>query len=151
MTETKTETKTAVVCTGSGWSLARLKDLLDTRSQWYYFLRWVDRVSGIQSELPEGFPSPEGQAFNAEVEVRWKKRGNVYDLLWLGTETPPDEFDFKVIEGDWESEVRNAQLYPDKETRLPKGVKKTSCNVQQRYFRDKRTSTIHFIALTEKE
>ena len=152
-----TKIKPGMVYRGSNFSQEQLEKLLNTRSTWYYFLRWVHSVSGIVDDLAKiesdplrQFPSPEGQAFDAKVEVRWKKRGDGYDVLWLGTETFPDEFDLKEVEGDWESEVRNAQLYPETETRLPKGVKTAKQDIQQRYFRDTRTSTIHFIALTVK-
>jgi alkylation response protein AidB-like acyl-CoA dehydrogenase len=130
-------------------AIVELLQLLKSRSDTYYFLRYVDKVSGFitQDKLPDTL-SLEGQMFDHKVEIRWKKRGDKYDVLWLGIEEPPK--DFKSIAGSWQYNNRKALVYPETETRLPKGIKYRSDNVGQRYFRDACTNTIHFIALRIK-
>lgn len=130
-------------------AIVELLQLLKSRSDTYYFLRYVDKVSGFitQDKLPDTL-SPEGQMFDKKLELRWKKRGAKYDVLWLGIEEPTNNF--KVIAGSWQYEDRDALVYPETETRLPKGIKSGSVNVGQRYFRDACTDTIHFIALRIK-
>ncbi|MDX2240616.1 MAG: hypothetical protein NW224_08035 [Leptolyngbyaceae cyanobacterium bins.302] len=129
----------------------------------YYFLRWFHKVSGIQMKLPDDFPSPEGQLFNAELELRWKQRGATYEVLLLSKAEPDAKLDFSPLRGDWEWEWcdRNAYCYDSDETKFPKGFlyqdaegnvlspKEEPLNqVKQRYFRDARTTTVHFVALT---
>lgn len=124
----------------------------------YYFLRWCDRVSGIQMALPDSFPSPEGQLFNATLELRWKQLGSNYEILILSQTEPNLEFDFSALEGDWEWSDRNAYFYDNDETKFPKGflyqdaagqwLNPKDIPVKQRYFQDARTSTVHFVALT---
>ena len=131
-------------------SIGELLRLLKSRSDAQYFLRYVDKVSGFiaQDKLKLlDTLSPEGQMFDQNVELRWKQRGDKYDVLWLGIEEPTN--DFKDIAGNWQYENRKALVYPKTETRLPKGIKSGSVNVNvgQRYFRDTCTDTIHFIAL----
>lgn len=129
--------------------IGELRQLLKSRSDTYYFLRDVDKVSGFitQDDLPNTL-SPEGHMFDQKVELRWQKRGDKYDLLWLGIEKPPNNF--KNIAGKWQCKDRDALVYPDTEARLPKGIKSGSVNIGQRYFSDACTDTIHFIALRIK-
>lgn len=54
----------------------------------YYFLRWFHKVSGIQRALTNDFPSPEGQLFNAELELRWKRDDRNYEVLLLSKTDP---------------------------------------------------------------
>jgi len=131
----------------SGLSRERLRDLLNNKS-FYYFLRSPSAVSGFITELPVLEDFPQGQAFNKDVEIRWQKERDSYNVLWLGLQDAPREF--KLILGDWTHEDRNAQVYSDKETRLPKEIKHNNPNVGQRYFRNSETGTIHFIALRIK-
>lgn len=134
------------------WSKASLSDL-KTQLQsfsFHYFLRSPHRISGIVSEITDDdFSASEGQAFNKDIEIRWKRKGDRYDLLWLGTKEP--SHNFSSIAGDWVYEDRNALLYPDTETKLPKSVKyPKSLDIGQRCFGDRRTGIIHFTALRVK-
>lgn len=125
----------------------------------YYFLRWAHAVSGIVEYLPDQFPhpdslkgefpSPEGQLFNAELELRWKRRNQQYEVLLLQKSKPAQLDGFEEIPGKWEVRDRNANFYRSDETRFPKGFNyPKDCDIQQRYFSDANTSTVHFVALT---
>ncbi|MBD1821823.1 hypothetical protein H6F51_04835 [Cyanobacteria bacterium FACHB-DQ100] len=117
----------------------------------YYFLRWPHCVSGMKASLPNDFPSPEGQMFNTALELRWKRQGEGYSLLLL-SETLRETEGFTAIPGDWEAINRSAQCHESKETQYPKGFHFGNGiepkRIQQRYFRDRNTATIHFVALT---
>lgn len=118
----------------------------------YYFLRWANRVSGVVKEKdPDSFPSPEGQMFNTDLELRWKqKRQALYEVLLLSS-INDDYPDFEPLTQEWETEDRDAYFYPKTETRFPKGfIYPKELNIAQRYFRDKKTATVHFVALTIK-
>ncbi len=130
-------------------SVEDLKSLLALPSC-YYFLYWPEQVSGFISQLPTNFPSPKGQAFNHHTEIRWQQQGDRYNVLWLGIEEAPAGFE--AIPGEWIYTDHDAQVYPPTETRLPQGIKPLPPNldVGQRYFCDRRTATIHFIALRIK-
>lgn len=124
----------------------------------YYFLRWFHKVSGIQMQLPDDFSSPEGQLFNSELELRWKRRGASYEVLILGKAESTPEDGFVALDGTWEWCDRNAYFYNNDETKFPKGFLYQDANsqkiepkgipIKQRYFRDSQTATIHFVALT---
>jgi len=127
----------------------------------YYFLRWFHKVSGIQMTLPHDFPSPEGQLFNAELELRWKQRDSNYEVLLLSQTKPASDLEFRALEVEWECCDRRAYFYDNDETKFPKGFlyqdaegkarspkEKPLKQVKQRYFRDAQTATIHFVALT---
>lgn len=117
----------------------------------YYFLRWTDRVSGIIQEKPtaEDFPMLEGQMFNYEYELRWKyKHQSHYELLLLSTKG--EHPSFTPLGKTWVIEEHNAHIYSATETRFPKDFHTTNVDVAQRYFRDKKTATVHFVALTTK-
>jgi hypothetical protein len=130
---------------------SELKSLLNQlqANKSYYFLKWVDRVSAFISELPEHEPiAPEGQLFNSELELRWRKKANQFELLLLSSK-PENISDFQLLGNNhWEYRDDNAIIYPETETRLPKVVKSNGVNVSQRYFRNSETATIHFVALT---
>lgn len=125
----------------------------------YYFLRWPHAVSGIWQYLPSEFPhpeslkgqfpSPEGQLFNAELELRWKRRNQQYDVLLLQRSKPEQLDGFEEIPGKWKVCDRNANFYRENITQFPKGFNyPNGCDIQQRYFIDANTSTVHFVALT---
>ena len=138
----------------------------------YYFWRSPHKVSGIKSELSEDINSAtEGQVFNSQWELRWKKNKSGYTLLLLSKENTDVCSQFKPIPFDWEIEDRKALLYEankkisdreirSKETRFPKGfehnfaIKESETNkpkICQRYFLNSQTSTVHFVALTVSE
>lgn len=113
----------------------------------YYFLRWPHKVSKIESEFPSEFPSPEGQMFNCDREIRWKQKGDNFTVLLLSL--TGDEPEFQAIGQEWVTEDRKAHFYPATETRFPQGIPATqNIKVAQRYFKDKQTATVHFVALT---
>lgn len=125
----------------------------------YYFLRWTHKVSNNWEEKPTGsdFPMIEGQMFNQDCELKWKqKKKDSYEVLLLSIAGKHP--DFKIVgecaEGKenevWRTEDRDAHLYSSTETRFPKAfpAKEKELNIGQRYFIDKQTSTVHFVALT---
>lgn len=128
----------------------KLKGLLEkyASNPTYYFLRWPHKVSEIESELPSEFPSPEGQMFNCDHEIRWKQKGDQFTVLLLSL--TGDEPGFESVGQEWETEDQSAHFYPPTETRFPQGIPATSNikKIAQRYFKDKQTATVHFIALT---
>ncbi|MBD2182393.1 hypothetical protein H6S82_10335 [Planktothrix sp. FACHB-1355] len=144
-----------------------LRKLLDkfAKKPTYYFLRWQDRVSGIVEDLKD-FPSPEGQMFNGDRELRWKQQGQGYSVLLLSITDRDSSFNSIDEERDkkieWQVEQRPAYIYRPDETRFPqkfivpdalnpiiKDEKNNPNKVKlaQRYFIDRETSTVHFIAL----
>ncbi|WP_448564803.1 hypothetical protein [Trichothermofontia sp.] len=131
-----------------------LRDLIDqcvAQIPSYYFLRWAHQVSGMIADLPEDFPSPEGQVFNAKMELRWKRQGQGYSVLLLSNSAAPVD-GFTPSPGDWETRDRLVRCHDSKETQYPKGFyfdQGVNPNyIRQRYFRDRRTATVHFVALT---
>ncbi|MBD2364634.1 hypothetical protein H6G36_26255 [Anabaena minutissima FACHB-250] len=129
-------------------SADELRELLTQKANLhsYYFLRWFHKVSGIIKDLPSEFPSPEGQMFNTECELRWKKNNKGYEVLLL-SETDFD-LEFTTVGKIWETQIRPAQVYSNPETRFPNQFNNQCSNIAQRYFIDRETSTIHFVALT---
>lgn len=113
-----------------------------------FFLRWLHQVSGIITELPDQL-SPEGQLFNANFELRWKKRQRGYDVLWLGQNAPDSSEIFTAIKRQWQTEDHPALLHDRKTPQYPNLFKyPRELKVWQRYFRDAETGIVHFIALT---
>ncbi|MEH2051809.1 hypothetical protein [Nostoc sp.] len=115
----------------------------------YYFLRWTHKVSKDWELAPTetDFPMIEGQMFNQNSELRWKqKRKDSYEVLLLSVagESP----DFAKVGEDWQTQDRDAHLYSSNETRFPKGFPSKKLDIAQRYFIDKKTATVHFVALT---
>jgi hypothetical protein len=134
-------------------SVNKLLEIIESLSSpsSYYFLRWTDRVSGIiKKKLTDAqFPMLEGQMFNHDCELRWKyKSKNNYEALLLSTNG--EHPSFTALGENWLIEEHNAHIYPATETRFPKGFQTTNVDVAQRYFKDKKTATVHFVALTTK-
>ena len=129
--------------------LLELIDKLKTENT-YYFLRWTNRVSGIIENPSDDFPMLEGQMFNEEFELRWRyKKNNTYEVLFLTT--GENHHEFQGLGENWQVEERNAQFYQKTETRFPKGFnypENLNIKIKQRYFQDKTTATVHFVALT---
>jgi len=141
--------KKSFVGTRENLSITELRALLDNHkgNQHYYFLRWANRVSGIITNL-DNFPSPEGQMFNADLEIRWKQKADKYEVLLL-SKYDNDYPEFDSFAQTWQSEDRNASFYPKTETRFPKGfIYPEELNIGQRYFKDQDTGIVHFVALT---
>jgi hypothetical protein len=118
----------------------------------YYFLRWTHKVSDNWRQKPSAkdFPMLEGQMFNQNYELRWKyKQKDSYEVLLLSV--AGEYSDFLPVGKDWETQDRNAHLHSPTETRFPKGFPDQESDIGQRYFIDKQTSTVHFVALTIKK
>ena len=118
----------------------------------YYFFRWTHKVSQDWTQEPtkDDFPMLEGQMFNQNCELRWKyKRQNSYEVLLLSV--AGEYYDFIPVGKNWETQDRNAHLHSPTETRFPKGFPAQELDIAQRYFIDKQTSTVHFVALTIKQ
>ncbi|MDY6782162.1 MAG: hypothetical protein SW833_06350 [Cyanobacteriota bacterium] len=114
-----------------------------------YFFRWYHQVSGFHKQLPKknDFPMIEGQMFDREFELRWKYKSNgLYEVLLLSR--AGEHSDFELVGNDWEIQDRNAYLYGSTETRFPNRFTFVDRNIAQRYFIDKQTATVRFIALT---
>jgi len=141
-------------------SSAELKDLLKKLAvgKSYYFVRSPHAVSGICMKLPdEFFPGFEGQMFNADRELRWKKQANQYELLIL-SRVEADLEGFEQLAEEWEICDRPACFHDIGETKFPKSfiykgennekIDSKNISIGQRYFQDKTTATVHFVALT---
>ncbi|MBE7384522.1 MAG: hypothetical protein F6J95_024290 [Leptolyngbya sp. SIO1E4] len=115
-----------------------------------FFLRWPHKVSGLCRNLPGDFPSPEGQVFTSDREIRWKKHRHGYSVLVLSQTDAVEGFDPIKPNTEWETCDREAHVYPPTETRFPKGIASDGINIGQRYFRDKKTAMVHFIASVAK-
>jgi hypothetical protein len=108
------------------------------------YLGWAHKVSGMLNHL-DGFPSPEGQMFDRDREIRWKQQGDRFNVLMLSTQV---EVEFTAIDKTWIAKDYRANLYPRTETRFPRGIQDQGVNVGQRCFIDNQTATVHFVALT---
>ena len=130
------------------YELRGLLNRLKSQSS-YYCLRWPHQLGNFETELPDNFPSPEGQMFDENREIRWKEKGDKFTVLLLsilGAETG-----FKAVGDRWKVQTRPAFLHLSTETRFPKPITKPPSNIAQRYFIDSQTSTVHFVALTVKK
>jgi hypothetical protein len=115
----------------------------------YYFLRWTHKVSKDWELAPTetDFPMIEGQMFNQKCELRWKQKcKDSYEVLLLSI--AGEDYDFTKVGEDWQTQDRDAHLYSSTETRFPKGFPSKKLDIAQRYFIDKKTATVHFVALT---
>jgi hypothetical protein len=118
-----------------------------------FFLRWPHKVSGFCHTLPPDFPSPEGQLFDSQKELRWKQQGKGYSVLLLSANGAHPDFepirDSRNVRIQWDAQVRDAHPYPQTETRFPQGLnyREEEFNLSQRYFSDIETATVHFVAL----
>ncbi|VXD17616.1 conserved hypothetical protein [Planktothrix serta PCC 8927] len=131
----------------------------------YFCERKPDKIEPFKLEpFKPGFPqdfAPEGQIFNQQRELRWKKTRKGFSVLLLSLDEPQTHTlnklknNWKTEDLNWKTEDRNAHIYRQSETRFPKGVHALSAEIDQnnfplgqRYFQDADTATIHFIALT---
>lgn len=135
-------------------SVAELLKLIDKLAieRNYYFCRWSHQVSENWETAPEEkhFPMLEGQMFNAQCELRWKRKPNDnYELLLLSI--APIESDFIPIGETWETQQRDTYLLSLSNRRFPKNLPEKKDDIAQRYFIDKKTATVHFVALTIKK
>lgn len=128
----------------SSEELRSLIQQLKSENSWF-FLKWPHKVSGFCKMLPSDFPSPQGQMFDNQKELRWKQQGKAYSVLLLSTEG--NYLDFEPVGKEWSVQVQEAHLYPPTETRFPRGIDNPKVNVSQCYFSDSKTATVHFVAL----
>jgi hypothetical protein len=140
-------------------SASEIKNLLDklVAQKSYYFVRSPHAVSGICMNLPPDFPGFEGQMFNADRELRWKKQANQYEVLIL-SRVEADLEGFEQLTEEWEICDRHACFHDIDETKFPKSfiykgekdekVNSQNISIGQRYFQDPKTATVHFVALT---
>jgi hypothetical protein len=129
-------------------SAEELRSLLESlkTEKSYFFLRWPHQVSGFCQSLPVDFPSPEGQIFDDQKELRWQKQGESFSLLLLNEDGIHENF--QPLGKTWLTKIQPAHLYRKNETRFPKKIHHQPINLGQRYFIDVETSTVHFVALT---
>jgi len=130
-----------------------------SNQQSYYFMRSPHAVSGICMTLPEEFFTAEGQMFNADCELRWKKQKSGYDVLLL-SRVEVDVDGMQPVPNNWEICDFNAYFYKN-ETKFPNGftfkglnnedIEPEKIHIGQRYFKNKDTATVHFVALTVKK
>lgn len=124
----------------------------------YYFVRSPHAVSGICRKLPDEFSLGfEGQMFNSDRELRWKKQGGSYEALLLSSVAAYLE-GFEPIGENWEYCDRAAYFHDLDEPKFPKTfiykgendekIDFKNINIGQRYFQEKSTATVHFVALT---
>lgn len=154
--------KKGFVYVRSGLSRDEVKELLEklATEDSYYFVRSPHAVSGICRKLPEEFfPGFEGQMFNADRELRWKKQGSAYQALLL-SRVEADLEGFEPIDKDCEWQIcdRAAYFHRLDEPKFPKTfvykgeknekIVSNNISIGQRYFQEKRTATVHFVALT---
>ncbi|NCJ07622.1 hypothetical protein GS597_14110 [Synechococcales cyanobacterium C] len=116
-----------------------------TEGSWL-FLKWPHQVSGFCQALPPEFPSPEGQLLTPQLELRWKPQGQGYSLLLLSIAGAVPEFE--PVGQTWLTQDHSAFLYPETETRFPRGLRYQALKLGQRYFLDAQTATVHFAALS---
>ena len=120
----------------------------------WHCLRWPHTIS-----LGAGLPSttvldcPEGQVFNRDRELRWKRRQDTYTVLLLSS-TPVPDTDLRALVNPqhqpqtWQIRNLNAQFYPTTETRFPQGIAYPDrLDIGQRYFIDEQTGIVQFVAL----
>lgn len=127
-------------------TLQDLKELLQSLSG-HYFLRWPHKVSWENPDFQQDL-SLEGQVFNTQRELRWKKRGSNYDVLLLSIDGL--DADFKIVGESWNYCDRPAQFIRNENQRFPKSLTYPNIKIAQRYFIDSKTGTVQFVALTIK-
>ena len=118
----------------------------------WQFLRWPHRVEllpmkGPLKELCKDFDTcPEGQAFDENRELRWKRTGEGYEVLLLSATGGVEAL--SAIGQQWQTKAFAARAYPHTETRFPRKVEiPDNLDLGQRYFIDAETASVQFIAL----
>ena len=100
--------------------LEQLQKLVDScmdKDSWL-FLRWPHKVLlRPVNEPPEtGFACLEGQAFDKTKELRWKRKGEGYEVLLLSEDG--GDVSLSSIGNDWETKELKAKAYPETETAI---------------------------------
>lgn len=121
---------------------------------WAHETQWVPRAAGGAAILPGNFPSPTGEMFTPDYEVRWQASGSGYEVLLLDAgDQPPIRSQFQPLPFDWQvSDPLPTHLLGKGEAqdvRYPKDLAyPTELKLEQRYFHHKQSGTVHFIAHT---
>jgi hypothetical protein len=118
-----------------------------------HFLRWAHQVSGMRSGFPSEFSSTEGQVFNPDRELRWKRQGENYAVLLLSQTDIGLLNDFHPLPGKWQTETKDALCHDLKNPQYPNKFQyeeELASQLCQRFFRNEETGTVHFVALTLK-
>ena len=124
-----------------------------------YFLRWAHGVSGLVNQLPENFPSPQGQLLTPQLELRWQQQRLGYDSLLLSTSPVNKEHGFQPLAERFSQEsdqsgrpaLRPVLAHPRRGPQYPKAFTYSGLEarqLRQRYFRNARTGIVQFVALT---
>jgi hypothetical protein len=142
----------ALVGTKTVDSIAALQSLLaEFATDCGYFGRWAHEVSGLVKSLDLALPSPEGQMFCHQCEVRWKQNSpEGYEVLLLHCNRAVTEWGFEPVGNGWlVSAPFPAHINDTKDYRFPYGFHNPeNMKLHQRYFRDAATDTVRFVALT---
>ncbi|MEL6326257.1 MAG: hypothetical protein AAFQ61_05055 [Cyanobacteria bacterium J06626_23] len=146
---TTSENNTGYVSTAEGINLDQLKTLIEKHiiAPHWQFLGWPHSVELLDPDQQINPDCDEGQVFNPNSELRWRRRGQTYDVLLLSIYS--DQTGLTPLAEDWTVQEHNAQFYPRTETRFPKGLgyQEKGLDIGQRYFIDSTTAYVQFIAL----
>lgn len=118
-----------------------------------YFLKWAHEVSGLVSQLPDNFPSPQGQLITPQLELRWQQKAGDYNILLLSVAEVNSPYKFEPIaQGlQWETCDRPVLLHDRRVPQYPKAFryeKILADQLRQRYFRNTRSGVVQFVALS---
>lgn len=118
-----------------------------------YFLKWAHEVSGLISQLPDQFPSPQGQLITPQLELRWQQSSLGYDVLLLSATSLDKAYGFQPISQSeaWETCLRPVLPHPRRVPQYPKAFKYDGLLAEQlcqRYFRNAYTGVVQFVALS---
>ncbi|NEP19534.1 MAG: hypothetical protein F6J97_22020 [Leptolyngbya sp. SIO4C1] len=143
------ENNAGYVSVAEGIDADALTALIDRHvaKPYWQFLRWPHQVKLKEPGKAINFSCTEGQVFNPSSELRWQRRGKVYDALLLSLRNDSDGL--TPLGETWTAADRSAHFYPKTETRFPKGLDydETGLDIGQRYFIDDSTACVQFIAL----
>lgn len=114
-------------------------------------LQWPDKTT-FSAGLPSEFSGQEGQVFTQDRELRWKRQGSSYKVLLLSkTEINDPALKPLAEKQQWLIRDLNTNFHSRTETRLPWGVTyPKDLDIGQRYFIDRETGIVQFVALRER-
>ncbi|MEM8806724.1 MAG: hypothetical protein AAGF01_11910 [Cyanobacteria bacterium P01_G01_bin.38] len=121
-------------------------------SNGWQFLRWPHQVKlSPVSDTTDFSACQEGQAFDQDRELRWKRQGQTYEVLLL-SESGGDKALLSINNGQsWETKILDAKPYQKTETRFPRKIEMPDgLDLGQRYFINAQTACVQFIALRVK-
>jgi hypothetical protein len=122
--------------------------------QAWHFLRWPHRIC-LEQGLPVDFSAVEGQVFDGDRELRWRRQKEDYTVLILSNTLI--EPALKPVGGRWKTQDLEAHFYRKSKTATEPAIarfpKELACSqadlpkIGQRYFIDTQTGTVQFVAL----